>query len=103
MSSTQLVDHVVLLIDPLVFLSCMLLLWWTAPPLRVVRLYSLRVHLLSCLLFTGQWRVEVAPEHVQAIEKFRTGLFISLATIFGAAVLKFLYYKFFFMSLHTLG
>jgi len=102
MISVALIDRAILLVDPLLLLSCMLLLWYAAPPLRIVRLYPLRVHLLSSLPFSGQWRKEVAPEHLKAIGGFRAAFFVCLVAIAAATLLKLAYYQFFFVGLHTI-
>jgi hypothetical protein len=96
-----LVDEVVLLSNPVVFMGFLLFLWRSAKtdPLRV---YSFRIAVLSSLPLSSRWRQEVAPEHAVAIEKFRIGLFLFLAAILAVALLKFVYYRFLFVSLHTL-
>jgi hypothetical protein len=96
-----LVDEVVLLSNPVLFLGFLLFLWRSAKtdPLSV---YPFRVGVLSSLPLSSQWRQEVAPEHVEAIGKLRIGLFLFLAASLVVALLKLVYYKFLFVSLHTL-
>jgi hypothetical protein len=102
MINADLIDSAILLVDPLLFLSCSLLLWYTAPPIGIVRAYPFRVHLLSSLPFSDQWRKEVAPEHLRAIGRFRAAFFVCLVAIAVAALLKFAYYEFLFVGLHAL-
>lgn len=96
-----LVDEVVLLSNAVLFLGFLLFLWRSAKtvPLRV---YPFRVAMLSSLPLSSRWRQKVAPEHVKAIGRFRMGLFLFLVAILAVALLKFVYYRFFFVSLHTL-
>jgi hypothetical protein len=96
-----LVDEVVLLSDLVLYLGFLLFLWRSAKtdPLRV---YPFRVAVLSSLPLSSRWRQEVAPEHVQAIGEFRVGFFLFLAASLAVALLKFVYYRFLFVSLHTL-
>ncbi|HEX3409617.1 MAG TPA: hypothetical protein VHS07_05020, partial [Candidatus Binataceae bacterium] len=96
MINAYLIDRAILLVDPLLFLTCMLLLWYTAPPREIARAYPFRVHLLSSLPFSNQWRKEVAPDHIRAIRRSRVALFVCLVMIAMAALLKFAYYEFFF-------
>ena len=96
-----LIDEVVLLSNPVLFLGFLLFLWRSAktdPP----RVYPFRVEVLAILPWSTRWREEVAPEHMEAIRKFRRGLFLFLIAILAVALLKFVYYRFFFAGLHTL-
>jgi hypothetical protein len=94
-----LVDQVVLLSDLVLFLGFLMFLWRSAKtdPLRV---YPFSVAVLSSLPLSSRWRQEVAPEHVQAIEKSRKVLFLFLAASLAMALLKLAYYRFLFVSLH---
>jgi hypothetical protein len=96
-----LIDEVVILSDRVLFLGFLLFLW-RSPKTDPLRVYPFRVAVLSSLPLSNRWRQEVAPEDAQAIGKFRTGLFLFLAASLAVAVLKFVYYRFFFVSLHTL-
>lgn len=96
-----LVDEVVLLSNPVLFLGFLLFLWRSAKT-DALKVYPFRVAVLSSLPCSTRWREEVAPEHVEAIRKSRRWLFLFLMAILAVALLKFVYYRFLFVGLHTL-
>jgi hypothetical protein len=96
-----LLDQVVLLSNLLLFLWFLVFLWRSGKT-DPVRFYPFRVAVLSSLPGTTRWRDKVAPEHVEGIRKSRRELFTILIASLAVAVLKFMYYKFFFAGLHTL-
>jgi len=96
-----LVDEVVLLSNPVLFLGFLLFLWRSAKT-NALRVYPFRVAVLSSLPCSTRWQQEVAPEHVEAIRRFRSGFFLFLMAILAVALLKFVYYRFFFVGLHAL-
>ncbi len=96
-----LIDEVALLSNPVLFLGFLLFLWRSAKtdPLRA---YPFRVVVLSSLPFGTRWREEVAPEHVEVIRKSRRWFFLFLLAVLAVALLKYVYYRYLFVSLHTL-
>jgi hypothetical protein len=74
----------------------------TCPPRRISRLYPFKVHMRSLLPFSDRWREDIAPEHVEAIGKSRKMFLVFFTAFLILALLKFAYYEFFFVRLHSL-
>ena len=51
------------------------------PPRRISRLYPFKLHMRSIVPFSDRWQEDVAPEHVEPIEKFRK-TFLTFFTAF---------------------
>ena len=102
MNGVDLLDRAVLLSLPLLGLCWMAALFLTGPPPRIHKLYSFKVRMLWILPFSTRWRANTAPEHVEMIERFRGWEFGFLVASVVLAFLQFAYFKFFFLSLHSL-
>lgn len=98
-----LLDYSVGLSDFVVWLCFMVFLWRTRATYTILRLYPFRVRLLLFAPLSGRWRKELAPEHVQAIERLRRGYCTFFGVILALGLLKYVYYKFFFVRLHALS
>lgn len=97
-----LLDLLVELSEPVMWLCFLVSFLKTAPPRRISRLYPFKVHMRSILPFSDRWRESVAPEHLEMIGKFRRTFFIFFAASWILALLRFVYYEFFFVRLHVL-
>ena len=102
MNSINLIDYVVELSEPILWLSFTMFLWWTIPPRAIQQLYPFGVRFLWLMPFSNRWRERVAPEHEEQIRKFRTGAFAYATAILVLPLLRAAYYKFLFMRLHAL-
>jgi hypothetical protein len=95
-----LIDQIVTLSDLLLLSGFMLFMWKASPPRSIQKLYPFKVRMRYLFWFSGRWRDEVAPEHVQAIKKFRAGLLIFIIVTWFVALAKFAYYELLFAQLH---
>src|SRR5579862_1406125 len=93
-------DKAVILSRLIVWLIFMAGLIKTAVPERIRRLYSFKVNLLTIVPFGTRWRQEIAPEHLEAYGRSRRWFFMGFAAILVAGLLRFAYFKYFFMKVH---
>ncbi len=97
----QLIDYVVELTEPILWLSFTLFLWRRSPPQTIERLYPLEVRLLWLLPFSARWREKTALEHQEQVRRYRRGAFAYSIAILSLPLLRGLYYEFFFVKLHS--
>ena len=102
MNSVALLDQLVLLGEPMVWLCFLLSLWRTLPPRRIQRLYPFRARIRWILPFSNRWQKEIAPEHVARIRRFRGRIFFYFVAILTVPLLKAAYYEFLFGKLHAI-
>lgn len=96
-----LIDQFAALSDFLLFLCLMMLMLWRAPSRELNRAYPFKVRMLWILPFS-QWQRELAPQHVEAIRRYRSVFVWFFVALLPLTLLKFAYYKFLFVRLHTL-
>jgi hypothetical protein len=99
-----LLDYLVISSNLVLWLGFMVFLFRAAaaPPRRFQQRYPLKVRMQFLLPFSSRWRQALAPEDVEKIRKFRKVIFVFLLSSWVNAILKFTYYKLFFVRLHAL-
>ena len=102
MNAVGLLDQLILLSEPVLWLCFIVSLWKTLPPRSVQRLYPLGARIRWILPFSDRWREDVAPEHLEGIRKFRTTFFPYFGAILAMPLLKAGYYEFLFVTLHSI-
>lgn len=97
-----LLDLISILAVPALGLSFMVVNWRTAPRNEMLRRYPFKVRMQWPLPFCTAWRGLTAADDVEKIERFRHGLFLHFAAIALVGLLEFVYFEFFFVTLHAL-
>jgi hypothetical protein len=101
MNGVQLLDYAVELSEPALWFCFAFFLWRNVPSNAIQRLYPYRVRLLWSLPFTSKWQKNIAPEHLAPVRRYRTGFFAYSAAIFILILLRWAYYEFLFVKLHS--
>jgi hypothetical protein len=97
-----LLDYVVISSNLVLWLGFMVFFWRTAPRRSLQERYPFKVRMLWLLPFSSRWRHALVSEDVEKIRKFRKVFLVFFVASVVNALLKFTYYKFFFVRLHAL-